>query len=144
MAENPFAVNLFDMPPAVYDHGIPADKVDEIKQLHEALEKRVKNGGEPMSLEEFAQVQIPWLRIHRTEVFILNPEKPKKVAKEKVPKEPKALRASKASKEVKEKALTKKQIAAKLSEIIMKMAMGQALSEEDQVFFDEQNNKPLV
>lgn len=151
---NPFAVNIFEQPPEVivYVHGIEPSKVDEIKQLKLALDKRISNGGEAVSLEEFTSIVIPWLRIHRTEVFILNPEKPKK---EKKVREPKAktpgVPRQKASDSsallggaTKEKKLTKKQVNEKMQSIIMKMAMGQVLLAEEQSFFEEQAGGQIV
>lgn len=109
---------------AVYDHGFSEEKVLEIKAAHEELFKRVA-GGHRMSLKEFKETMIPYIRIHRTEAFALN-STIKKV-KEKAEKIPKPL---------KEKKLTKKAINLKINEIIMLMATGKTLSEEDQLFWN--------
>lgn len=146
MADNPFAVNIFEqtVEQKIYDHGYPADKVDEIKQLHIALEKRVNGGGELASLEEFTTIVIPWCRINRTEEFIIVPEKEKKV---KVPKEPKIKVAREAKVKApvagKEKKLTKKQVAEEIQRIVMAIAMGTA-TEDDMKFFNEQSTGAIL
>lgn len=141
---NPFETTLPDeQDVTIYSHGIPPEKVDLIKQQKADLEKRVNNGGEAVTLDEFKEIVIPWLRIHRTEAFILNKpkEKEKKVRE---PKEPKAPRQPKAPKPPKEKKLTKKEIEKILNACIMKKALGQPLSEEEQAFFDEQTQVKIV
>lgn len=139
MADNPFSTNIFDQTVEVqkYEHGYTPQEVEDILAKKAALEKRINNNGEPVSLEEFQSIVIPALRINRTTSFNLNPEKPKKAPKE--PKEPKPKKEkSPSSKEPKEKKLTKKQIQEKISSIIMAMAMGKEISEEDKAFFEEQ------
>jgi hypothetical protein len=134
---NPFASNIFDTPAETvqaYAHGVRPELVEDIKQQKVALEKRINNGGEPVSLDEFKEIVIPWIRIHRTEVFILNPEKPKKEKKVKEVKPPKEKKAT----APKEKKLTAKQVQARISAIVMAKAMGQIISEEDRMFFKEQ------
>lgn len=127
-----------------YSHGIEPSKVDSIIAAKIAIESRINNGGEPVTLEEFKEIIIPWLRIHRTTEFILNRPKEKK-AKE--PREPKASRAPKAPKEpkpVKEKKMTKKDIEKLLNSCIMKMATGQTLTSEEQEFFNQQANVKII
>jgi len=140
---NPFATTLPDEQATLYSHGIPLEKVDLIKQQKANLEKRINNGGEAVTLDEFKEIVIPWLRIHRTEAFILNKPKEKE-KKVRDPKEPKAPRQPKVPKPLKEKRLTKKETEKRLSVCIIKKALGQLLSEEEQAFFDEQARIKII
>ena len=132
---NRFAVDLNAPPPEeevhVYSHGIPPERVEEIKRLKLELEKRVMDGGEPVTLQEFKDIVLPFQRIHRTEVFILNPVKvkPVRVPRVKTPKAPK----EKVEKPVKVKTLTKKQLEVKLNELLFKkFTLG--LTDEEEAF----------
>lgn len=71
---------------------------------------------------------MPWLRIHRVEQFILHAEKPKAE---------KTTRARKVS-VPKVKKPTKKAIKERVDSIITKKLFGQEVSEEDEVFYNEQ------
>lgn len=142
---NPFAVNI-DVPAedevTPYSHGIDPQKVEFIIAKKKEIEKRINNGGEAVTLEEFKEIIIPWNRIHRTTEFILNKpkEKVKKVREPKEPKAPRAPRAAKEPKPPKEKKLTKKEVERLLNSAIIKMATGQALTEQEQQVFDEHAN----
>ena len=111
----------------IYSHGFSESEVIKIKSEREAIYNRdiLKN---PVSIEEFKNVIVPWIRIHRTEEFILHPEKIK-VVREKKPKV------------IKEKKLTKKQIKDKITDIIMRMAAGEEISEEDSTFMNIYNEE---
>lgn len=125
----------------VYSHGIPPEKVEGIKQVKLALEKRVMDGGEPVTLQEFRDVIVPFQRIHRTEVFILNPVKVKQV---RIPKEPK-VKVPRVAKEkiVKEKKMTKKQLELKLNELLFKkFTLG--LSDEEEAFLNEHTGEKII
>jgi hypothetical protein len=114
-----------------YLSGYSIEEEDRIKRGKALIDKRDLSK-EPVSLQEFRDIIAPWYRINRTEEFILHPEKVKtvrKVREAKAPKEPK---------EPKVKKLTKKQTQEKLAELVMKLAMQVAFTEEEQVFFDEQ------
>jgi len=117
----------------VYSHGIPPEQVEEIKKQKELLEKRITNGGEPVTLEEFKTIVIPFLRIQRTEVFLLTPIKEKKV---RVPREPKA---------PKPKRLTKKAIQERLDAIIFKkFTTTDGLNEEEEAFLNEHTSEKII
>ena len=102
-----------------YDHGYTEEEVLRIKQRREEIFKRDLYA-EPVTTEEFKTIIVPFCRINRTEKFILAPEK-----KSKVPKAPK------------EKKLTKKEIKLRMNNIIIAKAMGQSVSQEDEIFFKE-------
>ena len=105
-----------------YDHGYTEEEVLCIKQRREEIFKRDLYA-EPVTTEEFKTIIVPFCRINRTEKFILAPEK--KVKEPKAPKEPKA------------KKLTKKEIKLRMNNIIIAKAMGQSVSQEDEIFFKE-------
>lgn len=113
----------------LYDHGFTPEEVITITAKKKELEKR-NLAEEPVTLEEFKDIVVPYQRIQRTEVFNLNPEKEKKVRviKEKVVKE-KVVR------------LTKKYIESKITEIVYKMARGEELLEEETEFFNKHTSK---
>lgn len=102
-----------------YDHGYSEEEVLRIKQRREEIFKRDLYA-EPVTTEEFKTIIVPFCRINRTEKFILAPEK-----KPKAPKAPK------------EKKLTKKEIKLRMNNIIIAKAMGQSVSQEDEIFFKE-------
>lgn len=102
-----------------YDHGYTEEEVLRIKQRREEIFKRDLYA-EPVTTEEFKTIIVPFCRINRTEKFILAPEK-----KPKAPKAPK------------EKKLTKKEIKLRMNNIIIAKAMGQSVSQEDEIFFKE-------
>ena len=102
-----------------YDHGYTEEEVLCIKQRREEIFKRDLYA-EPVTTEEFKTIIVPFCRINRTEKFILAPEK-----KPKAPKAPK------------EKKLTKKEIKLRMNNIIIAKAMGQSVSQEDEIFFKE-------
>lgn len=118
-----------------YDHGYTEEQVFRIRAERERLYRDKVSKGIPLSLQEEQEVIIPFIRIHRTEVFILN-DKPEKVKKIREPKEKKA----KEIREPKVKKLTKKQISDRLSEIAMAMYQ-RSLSEEEQLFFETHTKK---
>jgi len=122
-----FEVNSLipEEPEGKYRHGFSDAEVEKIKKLKKEIDKRDLIES-PVTLQEFKEVIIPWNRIHRTEVFNLN-IKEKKVTKKKTP----------APKTPKEKKLTKKAIEKKLNDIVFKQATGEALSSEEQKFFEE-------
>lgn len=115
--------------PKLYDHGFTVEEVISITAKKKQLEKR-NLSEEPVTLEEFKDIVVPFQRIQRTEIFNLNPEKEKKVRvlKEKVVKE-KVVR------------LTKKFIESKITEIVYKMARGEELLEEETEFFNKHTSK---
>ncbi len=123
-----------------YDHGFTPLEVERIKSAKLELDKKIERGYKH-SLDEFKTIIVPHLRIHRTEAFILNPEKEKKV---RVAKEPGQPRQTRAKGEPKVKKLTKKEISARLDSIIMKMAMQQAISEDEQAFFNEHTSQKVI
>jgi hypothetical protein len=146
---NPFASTI-DIPTeddvTMYSHGIDPQKVEFILEKKKEIEARINNGGEAVTLEEFKEIIIPWNRIHRTSEFILNKpkEKIKKVREPKEPKAPRAPRAAKEPKAPKEKKLTKKEVEKLLNSAIVKMATGQALTEQEQQVFDEHANVKIM
>ena len=123
----PTALNVTET--KMYDHGFTPEEVIDITAKKKELEKR-NLAEEPVTLEEFKDIVVPFQRIQRTEVFNLNPEKEKKVRviKEKVVKE-KVVR------------LTKKYIETKITEIVYKMARGEELLEEETEFFNKHTSK---
>jgi hypothetical protein len=82
---------------------------------------------QPVTLQEFKDIIVPWFRIHRTEEFNLHPAKPTK--------EPKVPKVTKVPKE---KKLTKAQIQTKMQAIVMQLAFGQPLTEEETLFYKQQ------
>lgn len=120
-------VTLQIMPEEVikYTSGFTIEEEQSIKKAKVALELRdlLK---EPVTLEEFKTIVVPWFRIVRTEDFIVNPEKVKKVrvVKEKVVKE------------VKPKKPTKAFIKAEVQRLIFKLSRSEPFSEEENVFFN--------
>lgn len=117
-------------PSKLYDHGYTPEEVSSITIKKKELDKR-NLSEEPITLEEFKDIVVPYQRIQRTEVWNLNPEKEKKVrvVKEKV---------------VKVKKLTKKQIAEKVTEIVFKLARSEELTEEEEQFFKDNTNNTGV
>ncbi len=128
--------------PAPYSSGYTEDEIMVIKVAHAKLSDRNLKV-EPVTLEEFKTIVIPWQRINRTEVFTLNPDKVKAVREPKAPRAPRTPRekVAKAPKEVK---LTKKYISERLSDIIFQMAAGEMVSEEDTEFFNLHTNRTLA
>ncbi len=125
----------------VYSSGYSEEEILLITIAHKKLSDRNLKV-EPVTLEEFKTIVIPWQRINRTEAFNLNPDKVKAVRQ---PKEPSARKPrATASKESKVSKLTKKFISDKLSDIIFQMAAGEPVSNEDMVFFTTHTNKDLV
>ena len=124
-----FAPTALNVVVKLYDHGFTPEEVISITAKKKQLEKR-NLSDEPVTLEEFKDIVVPFQRIQRTEVFNLNPEKEKKVRvlKEKVVKE-KVVR------------LTKKFIESKITEIVYKMARGEELLEEETEFFNKHTSK---
>lgn len=125
---------ITEVAPQVYDHGYTQEQVEVIKLAKKELEKKPVN---EITLEDFANIVIPHQRIHRTEVFNLNPEKVKPPKKERVVK-PKVVR------EPREKKMTKKDIEAKITDIIFKKALGNEVTEEEEAFFVLHTTKALV
>jgi len=120
--------------PPVYSHGYTPEQVEEIKLAKKELEKKPVN---EITLEDFKNIVVPFQRIHRTEIFNLNPEKIKPPKKERVVK-PKVVR------EPKEKKMTKKEIEAKITDIIFKKALQNEVTEEEEAFFLLHTNQSLV
>jgi len=132
-----FAANLNPEPVATeipkYEHGYSEPEVDKIVKAMEGIKKRDLQL-EPVTLEEMKDVVVPFQRIHRTTVFNLNPEKPKKEPKERVAKEPK-------EKKPRVKKLTAAEKKKKINDIVMKMATGQDLTQEEEEFFNANTTK---
>jgi len=126
--------------PQVYSSGYSEEEILLITIAHKKLSDRNLKV-EPVTLEEFKTIVIPWQRINRTEAFNLNPDKVKAVRQ---PKEPSARKPrATTSKEPKVPKLTKKFIADKLSDIIFQMAAGEPVSTEDQEFFTTHTSREL-
>jgi hypothetical protein len=132
-----FAANLNPEPVATeipkYEHGYSEPEVDKIVKAMEGIKKRDLQL-EPVTLEEMKEVVVPFQRIHRTTVFNLNPEKPKKEPKERVAKEPK-------ERKPRVKKLTAAEKKKKINDIVMKMATGQDLTPEEEEFFNANTTK---
>jgi len=111
---------------AVYSSGYTEEQEENIKKLRLGIDRRDLSI-EPVTLEEFRDIIVPWFRIHRTEEFRLHPEKVKVV---RVPKEPKV-------KTPKEKKLTKAQTQAKFQMLVMRAALGQPMTEEEEAFYKQ-------
>jgi len=113
-----------------YESGFTEDQEHEIVLKHSLISKRNLTE-EPITLEEFRDVIVPYFRVKRTEAFNLNVGKEKvkkeRVVKEKVVKE----------KVVKEKKLTKKEIEKQIMSLAFKKARGEDLTETEQEFFDK-------
>ena len=103
-----------------YSHGFPPEEVETIKLDREEISKR-DLVAEPVTLEEFCKVIMPYLRITRTETFNLN--------------------AKKATTRKKTPALTKKEINAQINAIAFKQATGESLTKEEEAFFKENAKK---
>lgn len=123
----PKKMDLEEVPPIQYESGYTTDQIHEITLAHTMLSKR-DLVGQPVTLEEFRDIIVPFFRIKRVEAFNLNVGK-EKVKKERVPKE------------VKPKKLTKKQIEAKILEIAFKKAKNEELTEEETLFFNNHTNQ---
>jgi len=108
-----------------YTHGFSLEEETRIKEGKKAIEER-DIVAEPVTLEEFKTIIVPWNRIYRTEQFILHPPK--------AAKKPRAVRVTKP----KVKKLTKKAIAEKINNIVFKIATGEEVSEEEQTFYENQ------
>ena len=106
-----------------YSHGFTDIEAAELKAAHNKLGKR-NLSEDPVTLQEFRDIVVPYLRIVRTTAFNLNPEKIKPV---KIPKIPKV-------KEPKVKKLTKKFIKEELSRLVFAQAIGETITEEDILF----------
>lgn len=108
----------------LHTSGYTPEQEQEIKKAKSSLELRdlLK---EPVTLEEFKSIVVPWFRISRTEDFILHPEKVKKVrvVKEKVVKE------------VKVKKPTKAFIKTELQRLIFKLSRSEEFTVEETEFF---------
>lgn len=135
---NRFAPITTDLPineniPPPYEHGYSETQVIEITQAKENLEKR-NLAEEPVTLEEFKTIIVPFQRIKRTTTFNLNPEKIKITKPKKEPK-PKVIKPPKVKK------LTKKYIESEMSRIIFAKAMEQELTEEDNLFIEAHTQK---
>jgi hypothetical protein len=104
-----------------YHHGFTESQVQEILHKKELIDKRDIITS-PVTREEFRTIIIPWLRIHRTEEFIL------KEVKVKPPKAPKVIKVKKP---------TKAQIKKRLNDLIFQIALGNELNEDDKAFYDE-------
>lgn len=111
-----------------YHHGYTEEQVEEIKKKFSLIEDR-----QDISLEQFRDIVIPHIRIHRITEFKLAKEK--KVRKVKEPKEPK---------EPKAKKLTKKQIDAKVFEITFKIAAGKDITEEEKEFYTQYKSNEVI
>ncbi len=116
----------------LYSHGYTDVQVIEIKEKYKELLSKIEKTNYKPTLEETKFIVIPYIRIHRTEEFILN-EKPEKIKKEKVVKE----KVVKPPKEPKIKKLTKKQIGEKIQEYVFKLSRGENLTEEEDLFLKE-------
>lgn len=120
-------VIVVEEPVKLYTHGYTPEEVEHITQKKKLLEKR-NLVEEPVTLDEFRSIIIPFQRIQRTEIFNLNPEKEKKVRvlKEKV---------------VKVKKLTKKQINDEVTRIVFKRINNEELTEEEDTFLQANTTK---
>ena len=116
----------------IYNHGFTPEEVIEITNKRNNLFDRIAKG-HTTTLDEFKHIIVPYQRIYRTEQFILNPIKEKKVKepktpkekKEKVPKEPKAPKVKKpTAKEMRERMEM-------IKKITMKQAAGLPLTETE-------------
>ena len=114
--------------PPPYSSGYTPAEEQTIRKLKEALELRdlVK---EPVTLEEFRTIVIPWIIIDRTEAFVLNPEKIKVAKAAKVPKEP-GVKAPRVKKP------TKKELQDRYIAVAMNVARGAEISAEDMEFYN--------
>ena len=123
----PTVLQVIEVEVPKYVSGYTEEEETQIKLAKQRIDAR-DLALEPVTLEEFKTVIAPWFRIHRTEEFILHPEKikPIRVPKEAKPKVPK------------EKKLTKAQTQNKFQQCIMKMATGEAFTEEEAEFFKKQ------
>jgi len=108
-----------------FSSGYTEEQEQEIKLAKAKLELRdlLK---EPVTLEEFKTIVVPWFRVVRTEDFILHPEKVKKVRviKEKVVREPKVKKPTKAF------------IKSEVQRLIFKLSRSEEFTEEEKVFFN--------
>lgn len=124
MIENRFAVDL-STGTSTYNHGFsPEEVLDITSRRNEIMKRDLKTN--PLSIEEQTLI-LKWCRINRTETFILN----SKVKKEKSEK----TKVEKVKKE-KVKKLTKKEIKARITILIMKIAQGEQLSDEENIFYE--------
>ncbi len=129
--------------PQVYSSGYSEEEILLITIAHKKLSDRNLKI-EPVTLEEFKTIVVPWQRIHRTEAFNLNPDKVKAVRQPKEPSARKPRASATDSTEPKVPKLTKKFIAEKLSDIIFQMAAGETISDGDMVFFTTHTSKEIV
>jgi hypothetical protein len=122
-----------------YSHNYSDLEVEQIINRHKEILKRDLNEF-PVTIQEMTDTIVPFQVITRTKAFNINykPEKPKKEKVAREPKEPKP----KKEKVVKEKKLTKKEITARINELIMKQVQGLDLTKEEQEFYDR-NTTPL-
>lgn len=128
MVEHSFAMPKVVTTTPKYVHGYSPEQELVIKEAKAAIDARdwVE---EPITLEEVKTVIVPWNRLHRVEQFVLHEAKTKtKVARARTPAKAKVVRVKKP---------TKKMVEAKISELVMKQAIGESLSEEEQEFFNE-------
>lgn len=105
-----------------YEHGYSLEQVERLKLAKAAIEKR-NLAENPVTLEEFKTIIVPWNRVHRTEVFNLIPAK--KVAA----KKPRVAKVKK---------LTKKALQEKLNDVIFRKASGNDITNEEEEFLAEQ------
>lgn len=134
VSTTPTTPTVADQP---YNHGYSDEEVRRITDLHNELKARDLKSN-PISLEEYKKIVVPFLRINRVEAFNL------KAASAKKPKEPKAAKAPKEPKVAKPKKLSKKAIEVELSRIVMAKAMGTSVSETDLAFFNEHTKSNLL
>jgi hypothetical protein len=117
-----------------YVHPFSEEEVLQIKNKYKELQK---NGFQNITLEDQKNIIIPHVVIHRTEVFNIKEEKVK-VVKEKAERQVRVKKEKEVKgTDVKVKKLTKKQYQDRLMSIIMQKAQGLAISDEDNVFYEE-------
>jgi len=116
-------------------HPFTDEQVEEIKAKYKEL---ARNNFQGITLEDQKKVIIPHLVIHRTEVFNLKSVKEQEKEKAKADRPVRTRKEKEVKDETlpREKKLTKKQYQDKLMGIIMGMATGQIISDEDKLFYD--------
>jgi len=128
MTTHSFAMTKVETGTPKYVHGYTPEQELEIKEAKKAIDTRDWIE-EPITLEEVKVVIVPFNRIHRVEQFVLHEVKAKATGTR--------TRAPAKAKVPRVKKLTKKAIQDRISELVMKQAVGETLSEEEQEFFNE-------
>ena len=127
--------NLQEETKPLYDHGFTPEEVIELTNKRNDLFDRIGKG-HSTTLDEFKNIIVPYQRIYRTEQFILNPIKEKKIKEPKAPKEkkakvPKDPKEPKAPKVKKPTAKEMRERMEMVKRITMKQAAGIALTEAE-------------